>query len=557
MRGQGDLDPPDVPVGAKDPLGIELVELRHSTVFKTDDADMAARKFVIHRENLERLEGIFKSQRATALRIKFETGGNCTGDFPVENEYVVSADIRTPGNLTSDCTINEMVTASRELPVKAKVLIVGDSTLTYGHASKSGNTYFAKFAGQSTDRLVPCPVLPVNLTRLGDDQEFEFYTFAISGLSAVLGLTLTPAELKRRVFEVFGATAFVDFTLIVLRIGANDIGALYPFADLNEPRRDDVPQGYPKWLDELHDMICEWCRGVAVEFDCAVAWLGAGCLAHRVNIPSKNHCNKPLHVWSYPRGDHEGRNRAYNELTACFAGMILEKSTGNFVPVNRDGVDVGRAKFCTFASQLPAGVISASGTGHPGQRHMARLLGNMLNSIGILLCKVANQQRYVTYYIENPGIPPRWHKDFKVMPHGKFKPLLEADWGNVDRLNLTKQSDWPQCLCKGDDQHIPCKRDYETRSAEGYEMTPGQLVRMKLGSGDNFVFHGGMVIATLAARKLLCVSLLDDRVHLLAAGKICAFAHHHTLLEDDKERHESREAKGGKGSRSSRRNKKK
>jgi hypothetical protein len=551
-----DLEPPSVHVGSNDPLGIDLVELRHSSVFETKEADMAARKYVIHRENLANLETLFKSQQATARRIKVETNGECTGDFPVENEYVVSADIRTPVNKSTPSTINERLTASKELPIKAKVLFLGDSTLTYGHSSKAGNTFFAKFAGPTADRLVPCPVLPINLTQLGDDQEFELYTFAISGLSAVLGLTWTPAEVKRQVYEAFGANEFAQFTLIEVRIGANDLGSLFQFSDVDDEQRSECPEGYPKWLSDLYDKIVEWCQGLAVEFDCAVSWVGAGCLP-KISLPGKNHCNKPLHVWSYPRRNPELRNKAYNEFAAAFIGLIIEKSTGEFVPVKVNGVASGHAKFCSFAAQLPPGANPASGTGHPGQRHMARMLGNMLNCAGILLCKVANNPRYVTYYIENAGVPPRWGKEFKVIAHAKFRPLPESEWGaNVNRLTLTKQSDWPQCLCKGDDSHVPAKRDYETRSAEGYTMVPGQLVRIKLGSGDNFVYHGAMVIATVAAGKLICVSLLDKKVHLLAPGKVYAFAQHHALQLDDKERHENREAKGGKGRRYPKRAKK-
>lgn len=544
-RSQLNLDPPTVEVGANDPLGLDKVELRHSSVFKTDEADMAARKFVLSRHDLEILEGHHEKLKARALKFKLETGGDCTGDLPVAHEYVVSGDIRTPVNKESLSTINEMVTASRELPVKAKVLLLGDSTLTTGHASKSGNTFMAKFAGQSTDDWIPPPIWPINLTQLGDDQQFELYTFAISGLSATRGLALSPAELKKRVFKEFGASDFVQFTLIGVRIGANDLGSMFVFTNTGEPHRSDVPAGHPKWLSELHSEIMGWCEDVAIEFDCAVAWLGAGCLPPRVTMPSEGRRDKDLHIWSYAYGEHDSRNRDYNELSTRFAGLILERSTGTFVPVKRDDTIMGRAKVCSFASQLPPAAPPASGTGHPGQRHMARFLGNILNSIGILLCKVAGNPKYVTYYIKNPGIPPRWTDDDDTIPHAKFKELLPADFGNADRLTLTKQADWPQCLCTGDDQHQPAKREYDTRSADAFTMVPGQLVRMKLGSGDQSVYHGGMVVATVGGHKLICVSLLDDRVHLLSSGKVWAFSTHHQLQPADEERHKSREAKGG------------
>jgi hypothetical protein len=557
MRVLSDLEPPSVSVGTHDPLGLDLVELRQSEKFKTDDSDMAARKYVLPRSDLSTLEASFERLQERALAVKKETGGDCTGDFPVINEYVVSADIRTPVNKESDCTINKMVTPSSELRVKPKLLLVGDSTLTTGHASKSGNTFFAKFVGQSTDEMVPPPIWPINLTQLGDDQQYELYTFAISGLSAAHGLTLSPAELKRRVFEAFGATEFVQFTMIGARIGANDIGSMFVFANVGEQTRSDLPEGYPRWLSGLHEEVMAWCRGVAVEFDAPVAWLGAGCLAPKVSLSAPGHCDKDLHLWSYPFGDHDGRNRAFNELSARFAGMILEKSTGTFVPVkNAEGVEVGRASVCSFASQLPPNSPSASGTGHPGQRHMARFLGNMLNSMGILLCKVANNSKYVTYYIENPGIPPRWTKDDQTIPHAKFVPLAASKMGKVDRLTLTKQSDWPQSLCTADDQHQPAKRDYDTRSADAFAMTPGQLVRIKLGSGDEVVYHGAMVVTTLRGHKLICVSLLDERVHLLASSKVWAFSAHHKLLPADAARHQEREAKSGRGGRASKRLKK-
>lgn len=499
-----------------------MVELRISEVFDCAEAEEEARKFVLNKSDLICFERSFKALQIRAFKVGLLIGVDNYGDMPVENEYVVSGGIRTPINKDTESTINRGITAA-ETRAKPKVLLLGDSTLTFGHASARGNTYMAHFTENSTSRVGPCKHFPVNLTRLGDEQEFELFTFAISGLSAVYGLSLTPSEVKKRVKEEFGMHDMTQLDLIACRFGANDLAYFFTMGQgANTASQTEVEDGEPRHIAQLYDAICEYCKALAAEFNCAVVWLGAGCPAQQ--IPSMT--SRALYRWSYPSGHYDERNRRYDDVAAAFIGYFNEKSDGKMIPVKVDGKDCSHAKFCTFAAVNPAFGQAARGNGHPHMKAVCNFTANMLNSIGVVLCKVFDDNRYVTYFLHRAGIPPRWNKDMTITPHSGVKAVEQKYVTNIDRLNMPKQTGFPAAVLTYDEKHATSGRSFTLLNCDQNPVQPQQMVRMKLTSTDDHTYVGGFVLGkNPITQKYICANLQNSRVYALNPGRVWVYQH--------------------------------
>lgn len=459
------------------------------------------------------------------------TGSMSTGDLPKHGEFVQISTSRSPIDRRAIPTIGNIDASN---PNKPKVCFVGDSTLCLGQFTESGNTYLGTFQGRS-DEVHELKYPQSDWRALLKEQEFEACTYAISGLSAVFGdHKRTPAELKTQIYGEFGLPEDHQFNLLNVCIGSNDMKR-FVRKGKNLPSVEDLPSGSPTNIGEALDQLVLFMHGLAVAFNCPVAWLSPGCPG--ASLPSEETAGaEALKLFGFPANRDLDYKAKFNSLHCALISHHKFMSTGVFDQVESDNAP--NARFCIFAVAPLEPTDTASGTGHPSQKNLGNFFSNLLNCTGVLLCKLANNNNLIKHFIKRAGVSPRWKKNplidqnhpqltdkhLVVDKHSKMEFVRPEVALTVAKLSLKRQSEWPNIVCSGVEQVLVAKRVPDVESGLRTWFRVGQFCRIKIGQDEDARYEAGLVLGTLHDReKYLVSSLWTDQAAAYPYGKISCF----------------------------------
>lgn len=447
-------------------------------------------------------------------KFKELTGSHLRGDipFPEEHFYDYRAMCPSDQSARSSCTLG--VDDGR-----TKIILVTDSVGSHFRFSAPGNSFVATFTAPGV--LHDTRYSQTVFTNLSQGLEFDVGHIAISGLGAVYNNNYTPSELHDKICWIFGVDKKWRPDFLAFRLGTNDLKSYQKVSSNGTYRTEEVEEGAADSTESLIDVISQWARDVSVELNGApVAWIGSGC-------PSQT-CANPGMKLSYqyfPQSAQSIRNKRFDDMLSHLVALLEVKGMSKFQDVvSSDGKGTVIGKFIIFPSDSPIN-SGMSGTGHVHSRDYGKFVANLLNTLGILVCKLRGKDDTILRFLCRAGIPSRWDADFKVLPHSQNCWMRPEDVVAVDKQVLKKQSDWEDCVCRGLEEYPYPQRNFGEVQSHDVDLKSGQIVKVRRHENDPIgLGDGGMVVCYHNTRDRVLVFLFSDcKVHDVPIGLISLY----------------------------------
>ena len=436
-------------------------------------------------------------------KFKKQTGVDCMGDFPIPGEMVQDYIARTPENLQKD-KLKPIFFVENNKP---NVILLTDSVGTHARVVGPENCLIGSIG---RDRKITAAKYPqLNLTSFTVLAEFNLIQVSISGLGAVYGNSLSPQKLREFIYESLDLDQTKEPFMIGFRLGTNDCKSYIVSNSGHEISETEVETGEAKNSAELVERISEYGQDLSVAFGgCFVVWLGAGSTAHALPEECQGVEMKYCH---FPANRKEEEVAKFDEYLENFCAVLESKSTGEFTDVMGDSECLG--KFAIFVAASPID-RKASGSGHPNMRDLANFNANLLNSLGVMICKAKKNNKAVTRFITHGGSPATWNRTMEANPHNHIKWMTMTDANAKNKMALKKLADWPEVTCLTRIDTEPLKRKFLWVKYYNYkkELRPGQLVKVKERAEDpDWEGEGAMIMDQNLVRGQFLVYMLKDQ----------------------------------------------